>query len=147
MATPTKSRTSTPTVSVPVVPPEAEAAATVIRKGIEAFNAGDLETYLGLFTEDVESYTGIMTPLRFEGLTAWREFIERIRKGAAARYEQRHPSLRLYNGDTVVANSYFVFTGEGPGGSVETQTGRASLVCVKKDGTWRIANQHYSPMF
>ena len=147
MATKTKPRTRTQTVSVPGLPPEAEAAEAVIRKGIEAFNAGDLKTYLGLFTDDVESYTGIVTPLRFEGLSAWKTFIEGIRKGATARYEQRQPSLRAYNEDTVISNHYFVFTGEGPDGTREMQTGRASLVCVKQGGKWLIANQHYSPMF
>lgn len=147
MATETKPPTTTQTVTVPLLPPEAEAAEAVIRKGIEAFNAGDLKTYLALFTDDVESYTGIVTPLRFEGLPAWKAFVEEIRKGATARYEPRQASIRAYNEDTVISNHYFVFTGEASDGTREMQTGRASLVCVKQGGTWLIANQHYSPMF
>lgn len=147
MATKTKPRQTSGTVTVPVVTPEAEAVQALIQKAIRSFNAGDLETYLGLFTDDVESYSGVQTPLRFEGLPAWKSYIEGLRKGMEPRYEQRQPTLRSFNADVVVVNSYYVFSGTGPTGQMETQTGRASLVVVKQGGKWLIANQHYSPMF
>lgn len=119
----------------------------VLEEAIARFNAGEYAEYLESFTEDLESYTGIVTPLRFEGLSAWREFIAGLSEAASATYEQRHPTYRAFNGTTVLCNAYFVFTSVSPDGTVERQSGRASHTCVKVDGAWRIANQHYSPMF
>jgi uncharacterized protein (TIGR02246 family) len=127
--------------------PAIEEARTLLERAIAAFNTRQYDAYLTAFTEDVESYTGIVTPLRWEGLSAWKALIAGLGQLASASYEQRHASYRSYNDDTVLVNAYFVFTTVAKDGKVETQTGRASTACVKVGGKWRIANQHYSPNF
>jgi ketosteroid isomerase-like protein len=121
-------------------------AAEAVQNAIDAFNARNFSTYFKLFTSDLESYAGVHTPLRFEGLAAWKEFIDGLAVGTA-HFEQRHPTYRDYNGNTVVANGYFVFTSQMDNGPVQVQSGRHSYTVVKIEGKWLIANQHYSAMF
>lgn len=124
-----------------------EEARGALERAIARFNAGDYEEYLESFTDDLESFTGIVTPLRWVGVSAWKELIAGLGELASATYEQRDVSYRGYGRDTVLANAYFVFTTVSRAGEVETQTGRASHTLVRENGSWRIANQHYSPMF
>ena len=125
----------------------AREAKAVLDDAIAAFNARQYDKYLESFTEDLESYTGIVTPLRWDGLSKWKELISGIESLASVTYEQRQATVRSYNDDTVLVNGYFVFTTVSQQGVVETQSGRSSFTLVKIDGDWRIANQHYSPMF
>jgi uncharacterized protein (TIGR02246 family) len=123
------------------------AARALVERAIDAFNGRQLDLYFELFTEDVESYTGIHSPLLVQGLPAWKRFISGLTRLEAAAYEQTQTSYRVYNDDTVLCNGYYVFSTVAQDGQAETQTGRASLTCVKVDGAWRIANQHYSSIF
>lgn len=125
----------------------ADEARAVQDRLIEAFNARRYDDYLDTFTEDLESFTGIATPLRWQGLSSWKELIGGLGELASVTYEQRDATYRAYNDDTVLVNAYFVFTTVSQGGAMERQTGRASHTLVRIDGEWRVANQHYSPMF
>ncbi len=122
-------------------------AREMLEEAIANFNARRYDAYFGAFTDDVESYTGIVTPLRWTGLKHWKQLIGGLDQMASASFELREPSYRGYNDDAVLVNGYFVFTTVSPSGAVETQTGRTSMTCVKLRGEWRIANQHYSPNF
>lgn len=124
-----------------------EEARELMERAIASFNARDFDAYFETLTDDVESFTGIVTPLRWTGLDAWKQFIAGTGELASATYEQREPAFRSYNDDAVLCNAYFVFTGVRADGEVERQTGRASHTLVRLGGSWRIANQHYSPMF
>ena len=132
---PTEPRTST------------EEGRAVLERAVDRFNAGDYDAYFSCFTDDLESFSGVVTPLRWSGLSGWKSLIDGLSRLASASYEQRDLTLRAYNGDTVVANAYFVFTTITEAGEVERQTGRASHTCVHTDDGWRIVNQHYSPVF
>ena len=123
-------------------------ARAVIDSAVSSFNAGNLEAYGKLFSPDVETYTGVGGALRIEGKAAWQSWIQGAKQlFLSATYEPHNLSYRSYNNDVVVANGYFVFTTVSKSGDVTTQTGRSSMVVVKVNGTWLIANQHYSPMF
>lgn len=122
-------------------------ARVVQERLIEAFNARQYDAYLDMFTEDLESFTGIATPLRWPGLSSWKELIAGLGELASATYEQRDATYRVYNDDTVLVNAYFVFTTVSRAGETERQTGRASHTMVRVDGGWRVVNQHYSPLF
>ena len=122
-------------------------AEAVGAKAATAFNARDYATYEPLFTNDVEVYTGVYTPLRFVGKAQWMAFIRGLDNLAAASYDQRQPVCRAYNNDVVLCNAYFVFTTTTKAGVTTVQTGRESSTLVKSGGKWLIANQHFSAMF
>jgi len=123
---------------------EAEAVAT---KAVASFNARDYAAYEPLFTNDVEVYTGVYTPVRFIGKAQWMAFVRGLDNLAAASYDQRQPVCRSYNNDVVLCNAYFVFSTTTKAGVTTVQTGRESSTLVKSGGKWLIANQHYSAMF
>lgn len=124
-----------------------DGARAALKDAIANFNSRRYDAYFTVFTEDVESYTGIVTPLRWNGLSHWKQMIGGVDQMASANFELREATYRSYNDDTVLANGYFVFTTVSPSGAVETQTGRTSITLVKAGGAWRVANQHYSPFF
>jgi ketosteroid isomerase-like protein len=119
----------------------------VLDKAIAAFNARDYATYETLFTDDIEVYTGVYTPLRFIGKTQWFAFIHGLDNYAAVNYDQRQASCRAYNNDTVLCNAYFVFSTTTKTGVSEVQTGRESSTMVRVGGRWLIANHHFSANF
>ena len=122
-------------------------AEAVISKAVTSFNARDYAAYEPLFTNDVEVYTGVYTPLRFVGKTQWMAFVRGLDNLAAASYDQRQPVCRAYKNDVVLCNAYFVFSTSTKAGVTTVQTGRESSTLVKSGGKWLIANQHYSAMF
>ena len=122
-------------------------AEAVAAKAVASFNAKDYAAYEPLFTNDVEVYTGVYTPLRFVGKTQWMGFVHGMDNFAAVSYDQRQSVCRAYNTDVVLCNAYFVFTTTTKAGVTTVQTGRESSTLVKSGGKWLIANQHYSAMF
>ena len=122
-------------------------AEAVAAKAVASFNAKDYAAYEPLFTNDVEVYTGVYTPLRFVGKAQWMAFIHGLDNFAGVSYDQRQSMCRAYNNDVVLCNAYFVFTTTTKAGVTTVQTGRESSTLVKAGGKWLIANQHYSAMF
>ena len=122
-------------------------AIAALDSAIAAFNDRNYALYEGLLTDDIEAYTGVNTPLRFVGKASWMEFIRDLDDFESVSYERRHPAYRMYNDDVVISNAYFVFSTVPKSGEQKTQTGRESTAIVKVDGSWRIANFHFSAMF
>ena len=122
-------------------------AEAVMTKAVASFNAKDYAAFEPLFTNDVEVYTGVYTPLRFVGKTQWMGFVHGMDNFAAVSYDQRQSVCRAYNNDVVLCNAYFVFSTTTKAGVTTVQTGRESSTLVKSGGKWLIANQHYSAMF
>ena len=122
-------------------------AEAVASNAVASFNARDYAAYEPLFTNDVEVYTGVYTPVRFIGKAQWMAFVHGLDNLAAASYDQRQPVCRSYNNDVVLCNAYFVFSTTTKAGVTTVQTGRESSTLVKSGGKWLIANQHYSAMF
>jgi len=125
----------------------ADQARTALEKALVDFNAANYDGYLTAFADDFEAFTGVYSPLLIEGKAAWGQFITGLRNYAAASYEQRQPKYRSYGDNTVVCNSYFVYSTTSKAGVTEVQTGRETTVLIKKDGKWQIANFHFSAMF
>jgi len=120
---------------------------SVLVKAMTAFNARNYAAYEPLFTDDVEVYTGVYTPVRFVGKAQWMGFIRGLDNFAAASYDQRQLVCRAYNSDVVLCNAYFVFSTTTKTGVTVVQSGRESSAVVKVGGRWLIANHHFSPMF
>ena len=124
-----------------------DGARAMFNKALTEFNSANYEAYLSNVADDFEGYTGIYTPFRFVGKTAWSNFIMGLKNYRSATYDQRQPSYRAYGDNTVLCNAYFVFTTIASDGTVDTQSGRETTVLVKINGTWKIANYHFSPIF
>jgi len=122
-------------------------ALAVLDEAVDTFNARDLDTHMTLFTDDVEVFTGIDTPLLFKGKAAWKAFHDEVAMLPLARFQHHTPTARIYGGDTVVVNAYFSFTVFDEDGQAETQGGRYSTTLVKQEGKWLIANYHFSAFF
>ena len=69
-------------------------AEAVAAKAVASFNAKDYAAFEPLFTNDVEVYTGVYTPLRFVGKTQWMGFVHGMDNFAAVSYDQRQSVCR-----------------------------------------------------
>ena len=119
----------------------------VIKKGWDAFNSKDNQTYFTSLADDLEVFTGVSTPLLHIGKPHWIEFVNSFGSLPLVTYNQQQNTIRIYNENTAVVNGYFVFTVVGKDGAITTQSGRNSTTLIKQNGKWLIVNLHFSPMF
>ena len=122
-------------------------AKTTYNQMLQLFNSGDYEGYGNYVAENIECYTGVYTPLLWEGKSNWMTFIMGLKNFSFVKYDFRQPSYRNFGENTVMCNGYFVFTTIDKNGVTEIQSGRQSTLLIKLDGTWKIANNHFSAMF
>jgi uncharacterized protein (TIGR02246 family) len=118
----------------------------VLTKAWTAFNSKDYQTYFTYLADDLEVFTGVVTPLLHIGKPHIMEFVNGFAQLPSVTYTQQQNSIRIYNGSAVV-NGYFLFTVVGKGGTTTNQSGRNSTTLVKQNGKWLIVNFHFSPMF
>jgi uncharacterized protein (TIGR02246 family) len=119
----------------------------VITKAWTAFNSKDYQTYFTYLADDLEVFTGVVTPLLHIGKPHIMEFVNGFAQLPSVTYMQQQNSIRIYNGNTAVVNGYFLFTVVGKGGTTTNQSGRNSTTLVKQNGKWLIVNLHFSAMF
>jgi uncharacterized protein (TIGR02246 family) len=119
----------------------------VLTKAWTAFNSKDYQTYFTYLADDLEVFTGVVTPLLHIGKPHIMEFVNGFAQLPSVTYTQQQNSIRIYNGSTAVVNGYFLFTVVGKGGTTTNQSGRNSTTLVKQNGKWLIVNFHFSPMF
>jgi len=119
----------------------------VLTKAANAFSTKDYQTYFTYLADDLEVFTGVVTPLLHMGKPHWMDFINGFGQLPSATYSQQQNSIRIYNGNTAVGNGYFVFTVVGKDGVTTHQSGRNSTTLVKQGGKWLIVNYHFSAMF
>jgi len=123
---------------------DVEAAMT---KAHAAFSTKDYQTYFTYLADDLEVFTGVVTPLLHMGKPHWMDFINGFGQLPSATYSQQQNTVRIYNGSTAVVNGYFVFAVVGKDGVITRQSGRNSTTLVKQSGKWLIVNYHFSAMF
>jgi uncharacterized protein (TIGR02246 family) len=119
----------------------------VLTKAWTAFNNKDYQTYFTYLADDLEVFTGVVTPLLHIGKPHIMEFVNGFAQLPSVTYTQQQNSIRIYNGNTAVVNGYFLFTVVGKGGTTTNQSGRNSTTLVKQNGKWLIVNFHFSSMF
>lgn len=112
----------------------------------EAFNKQDYKTYFSYFTDDNTEFPYVVSPLRHDA-AMWKSFIEGTASLAYVNYHGQDFQIQVYNGDAAVMTSYYTFTWMETGGSMNYQSGRATLVAVKQNGKWLVAHMHFSKMF
>ena len=122
-------------------------AAASYDKIVSLFNSKDFEGYSNHVMDNVECYTGVFTPLLWEGKANWMGFINGLKNFNYVNYNIRQPSYRNFGNNTVTCNGYFVFTTVDKNGNTEVQTGRQSTLLIKSEGIWKIASNHFSAMF
>ena len=119
----------------------------VLTKAHSAFSSKEYQTYFTYLADDLEVFTGVVTPLLHMGKPHWMDFINGFGQLPSATYSQQQNSIRVYNGNTAVVNGYFVFAVVGKDGTTTHQSGRNSTTLVKQGGKWLIVNYHFSAMF
>ena len=119
----------------------------VLTKAWTAFNSKDYQTHFTYLADDLEVFTGVVTPLLHIGKPHIMEFVNGFAQLPSVTYTQQQSSIRIYNGNTAVVNGYFLFTVVGTGGTTTNQSGRNSTTLVKQNGKWLIVSFHFSPMF
>ncbi|HSL90186.1 MAG TPA: nuclear transport factor 2 family protein [Ignavibacteriaceae bacterium] len=115
-------------------------------KSAEAFNKQDYKTYWSLFTEDNTAFPYVGSTLIHDA-AAWKGFIEGTAELAYVNYHGQDFQTQIYNGNSAVVTSYYTFTWMEKGGTMNYQSGRATMVAVKQNGKWLIAHMHFSKMF
>ena len=137
-------------IAIPVQAQQSTAvteARAVVDKVVTALNSGDYKTFSTYMADDIETFTGVYTPLAFVGKAQWMGFINGLANYAYVNLDERSQRCRAYGSETVLCNGYFVFTTVTKTGVTEVQSGRESLTLVKQGGRWMFANMHYSGMF
>ncbi len=122
-------------------------AMAVMDKSLATFNSGNYTDYGTHISDDIVAYTGVYTPIAFEGKAKWVEFINGLSAYSSVTYDQRQRTCKAYGPDTVLCNAYFVFTTIAKDGKMEVQSGRETSALVRQGGVWKYASMHYSPMF
>lgn len=132
--------------SVNVFAGDKEDVQAAIENNIKAFNSHNFKAYFDAFAEDNTEFTTVGSPLRFDA-NAWKDFIEGTASLEFVNYSQQDNVIAIYNGDTAVISGYYIFKTMPKGGELSTQTGRASIIMVKKNGKWLTVHMHFSKMF
>jgi len=128
-----------------VIPPaladEREDAYASIERWSEAFNSGDVEQIVRMYTNDA-LVLGTLSP----GMTTKSDDLRAYFKAAAAAKLQvrlgDHSAVALGE-DAVVIAGFYDFSAPA-GGHPVVVPARFSFVMVKKDGIWKIAHHHSS---
>ncbi len=118
----------------------------LVKNTAEAFNQHNFTTYWTYFTDDNTEFPYVVSPLRHDA-AAWKAFIEGTASLAYVNYHEQDYEVQVYNGDAAVVTGYYLFSWMEKGGQMNYQSGRATMVAVKKNGKWLIAHMHFSEMF
>jgi ketosteroid isomerase-like protein len=111
---------------------------TVITKAWTGFNSKDYQTYFTYWADDLEVFTGVVTPLLHMGKPHLMEFVNGFGQLPSVTYRQQQNTVRVYNGNTAVVNGYFLFTVVGKDGTTTNQSGRNSTNPGKAE--WQVAD-------
>lgn len=125
----------------------AEECEAFYKAGLEKFNSGNYAGYLQDVSEKYQGFSGVVTPFLFADKAAWAGFIMDMKNLRYVNYTQVHPAFRSVAENTVICNSYFIFTTVDANGETSVQNGRQTTVLVKEGGSWKIANDHFSAAF
>ena len=111
----------------------------------DAFDQGDLKTFLEMLSDDVEVFDHV--PYRFDGKPLFAKYLNEVVEGlVSASFGFRQPSCRVY-GDTVgIVNAHDMFRGVTKDGRALSIHGRTTLVFLKQSGQWKIVSAHFSAM-
>jgi uncharacterized protein (TIGR02246 family) len=113
-----------------------------VERWSEAFNSGDVEQIVGMYTNDA-IVLGTLSP----GMTSKPDDLRAYFKAAAAAKLQvklgDHSAVALAE-DAVAIAGFYEFSRPAADGQPVVVPARFSFVMVKKDGIWKIAHQHSS---
>jgi uncharacterized protein (TIGR02246 family) len=129
-------------VAVVIPPALAEDAYAGVERWSEAFNSGDVEQIVRMYTNDA-LVLGTLSP----GMTSKSDDLRAYFKAAAAAKLQvklgDHSAVALAD-DAIAIAGFYDFSRPAADGQPVVVPARFSFVMVKKDGIWKIAHQHSS---
>ena len=109
----------------------------------DAFDQRDLETFLGMLSDDLEVFDHV--PYRFDGKPLFAKYLnEVVASLASASFGFRQPSCRMYSDQVGIVNAHDMFTGVTKDGKTLSIHGRTTLVFIKQSGQWKIVSAHFS---
>jgi len=121
-----------------------------VRKTVERIAAasakGDFAPFIAALDDDLEVFDHIA--VRFEKKGEFLDYLGSV-TGAAEKmtFAFHQPSLRVFNEDTAIVNSYDrAATFAKGGGAPSVACGRTTLILVKKGAEWKIVGAHFSPL-
>ena len=122
----------------------AEEVAQIAAPRVQALQDGNLDAYTAAFAENAV-FQSALSAFRIEGKEAIRAyFTEVFQIYPRRRVLPRQSTIRVYNDDLVVANSYSVLYLTNQQGEVVSYPVRNSVVWAKIGGRWQIVDQHGS---
>jgi uncharacterized protein (TIGR02246 family) len=122
----------------------AEEVAQIAAPRLQALQDGNVEAYTAAFADNAV-FQSALSAFRVEGKEAIRgHFTELIAMYPKRRVLPRQTTVRVYNDDLVITNSYSVLHLTDQQGRVVTYPVRSSVVWAKVGGRWQIVDQHGS---
>jgi uncharacterized protein (TIGR02246 family) len=126
----------------PALADEREDAYAGVERWSEAFNSGDVEQIVRMYTNDALVF-GTLSP----GMTSKPDDLRAyFRASAAAKLQVKlgdHSAAALAE-DAVAIAGFYDFSGPAADGRPVVVPARFSFLMVKKDGIWKIFHQHSS---
>jgi uncharacterized protein (TIGR02246 family) len=115
------------------------------RQRVSAFNEGNLDAWMAMYTENAV-HTAATMPFWIEGKDAIRaECADLFHTYPMRRVVVQQPSIRVYNADTIaVTNSYLHIALVDRAGHAEHADLRCSQTWVKQGQQWRLVDVHVS---
>jgi uncharacterized protein (TIGR02246 family) len=123
----------------------AEEIAQTVQQRTHAFTEGNLDAWMAGYVDDA-AVTASLIPFRIEGKDAIRTYYAGLfQTYPTRRVAFRQRAVRVYNGDTTgVTNAYLHVTLVDRNGQATALYLRQSVMWVKQDGRWLIADAHTS---
>ena len=121
-----------------------------VRQSIEriamASAKGDFAPFIAALDDDLEVFDHVA--YRFEDKGSFMSYLQSVTRGAESfTFDFHQPSIRTFNDDTAIVNSYDrAATFPKGGGAPVVLCGRTTLIFVKRSGGWKIVGAHFSPL-
>ena len=121
-----------------------EEVAQLRQQRIQAFNDGNLETFMDSFADNAV-VTPPGEPFRIEGKDAIRAYYAALFQNfPTRRVIARQSSIRVYQDSTAIVNTYAHLILVDRSGKRTVINGRASFTYVRAGGRWMMVDQHSS---
>ncbi len=121
----------------------ADDARGVLTKWEKAFNAGDVDSVVGLYTPDATLF-GTLNPALTSGTAGLKAYFAASAKNKTQVKFAEAPTVTKVSNSVFVLSGIYEFSGTRADGQKFTAPARYSFLVAKVAGQWRIMHQHSS---
>lgn len=122
----------------------ADDATAVLTKWERDFNAGDVDSIVGLYAPSATVF-GTLSPALTSGAEGFKAYFAAGAKNKTQVKVVGNPTATKVSDDVIVLSGIYEFSGTRADGQGFTAPARYTFVVANVDGQWRIQHQHSSP--